>query len=533
MTSSIFHLKQKSNDMEATTEGVSNYRFHQIPASRNVSDNEFVKGNIYFRFGVSGRTWWVPSKSYLNIRYEIVKGDTGEQVTVSDDIGYAYNAGACMWRSGELRMNSRTVSQLSSAYYSQIDTLHKRMLASKGHLDTVMSAGNGLEVSKLRRALLSSSDVGLSENVGEHEILNVVGGANGILLDTTQNWDDNGTPRVIATLGVRLFGPSDINNQITIGGQNYNIVSVSVDGTTANLSVSRADFGPGNANEANWEFARRSPLVSEKRRMQTRQELNYQLPFSVMNVDHALPNAQYEINMQPNVDYELAMVEALVAGKVNGDEANQYRVRIKSIFLYACLIDGPSPMTDGTFYLDLLETDCQSRKNRGQLEQLTVPRSTVAITLAQQDQDAGRNSQHPPTMFRVEQDKHLQIADMYVKYADQTQPIPAFTDAKDGDTNDTGALRMYYYQNHLNKVDTMNHALSNESYEDWLVSPFFSFNFRKDGLNSTATQATVQMDPGANAENPPRNILVFAHYRSTVKVVLAGGRVIDVVKESV
>ena len=88
---SIFDLKTNVSELSSTNNGVSRMAYEQSPPTRDVSGANFPNGQISFRWETSGTRWWIPSRSYLRMRFTLKNGAGTALLNQSNNIAPSMN----------------------------------------------------------------------------------------------------------------------------------------------------------------------------------------------------------------------------------------------------------------------------------------------------------------------------------------------------------------------------------------------------------------------------------------------------------
>mgnify|MGYP003661279175 CR=1 FL=1 len=134
----MFNLKQDPSEL-----AVSSYikqKFVQIPATRDVTLDNFPKGTQVYRWEQSGTTWIDFSKSFFRVRGTWSRAD-GTQLTKADGIAPAMGACSTLFQSLDFRVNGVVVSRCSD-YVAQVDALEARSTHGQQWLDGVGASTN-------------------------------------------------------------------------------------------------------------------------------------------------------------------------------------------------------------------------------------------------------------------------------------------------------------------------------------------------------------------------------------------------------
>lgn len=153
--SQMFQLKESPSEL-----AVSSYvkqKYLQIPCTRDVTGDNFPKGQQVYRWEQGGTTWVDFSKSFFRIRGTWSRPD-GSQLTRADGIAPAMGACANLFQSLEFRINGTVVSRVSD-FVAQVDALEARSTHGQQWLDGVGASTNFYQASFAdRQAQITSPD---------------------------------------------------------------------------------------------------------------------------------------------------------------------------------------------------------------------------------------------------------------------------------------------------------------------------------------------------------------------------------------
>lgn len=143
--STIFDLAQSAQELPSQNFGMNNIKYVSRPPTRDIAGDNFSKGLIYYKWSVAGNQWWIPSRSYLRIRFAInsVKDAAGVAVQPIKGSDIAPNMGicGCLFQNMSFRIGDKTVSRLESNV-AAVDALEKRTGKSAAWLN---NTGDSLE----------------------------------------------------------------------------------------------------------------------------------------------------------------------------------------------------------------------------------------------------------------------------------------------------------------------------------------------------------------------------------------------------
>jgi hypothetical protein len=143
--SNIFNIPTSALELAAANQGTANAQYHQIPALRDLTRNQFANGVIHFRFETSGTTWQVPQKSFFRIRCRLRMvrevGGVPLPIKFGQDIAPTMGLAANLFKDVSIKLVGKTLDRISERL-PQIDAIKTRMSKSKAFLDTVARASN-------------------------------------------------------------------------------------------------------------------------------------------------------------------------------------------------------------------------------------------------------------------------------------------------------------------------------------------------------------------------------------------------------
>jgi hypothetical protein len=550
MSGSIFDLPTQPSELKSANMGIDKSYLQQVAADRNSTGPNFSNGTIRFPFQVGATERWLPHRSYFRIRATITN-QAGAPLELKDDVALNMNPASCLWSQGEVRLNNTTISRCAD-YWSQIDTLCKRMDKSRSWIE---NAGNSCELLKpkqISRAATTANN-GL---VGTEDPQVIPASALGFNANSTLAYTSAGGILTFVLGAGNTVPGGDVRNVFPVGSVirfaadfgtvvagDY-LVKEGPTVTTLVITAGLVDV-PAAALPLN---TMRSARDSEASRQVSQIELNYQpLALSVFKCEKALPLGQWAVEMTPSQEsvWQKRIVESLFGDKVVG-AGNQYLVSIDQIYFYCAKVQ-TSRVDNLSYLIDLENTRAMQDQIQGpNLSQNTfnVSPSTYALTIAYQDGRAGVNTQVsqtklksyaqaiPPAASDVPRaDLSTSLSRWYMQYGGQKYPQvdldPAFTS-----TNDF--FNQLYINSQLNTGGYMDSG-GCETQKEWLERGLYlHYLTPKDGT-STDTRLTVNqqfdnVSAGAVAQDYSLNMrcLVFDHSRAAIKVNIKDGRVVDV-----
>jgi len=294
------------------------------------------------------------------------------------------------------------------------------------------------------------------------------------------------------------------------------------------VTVPALSFGANIAADGACGIATKvlSPTASSGARNAQGFELTYTPPLSIFDYSRALPSGDYELRLtaQSSSVFKTAVVESLSSAKVAGTD---FDFSVDAIDFYVCTVEGPR-FDDGSYLLDLTEISCQSREvtNASSLSQLSfdVPASTHALTCAYQDINAnGSTTLRSQSKFKVQGDDELDLTRMYLQYASQQKPQPDADPAYDATANtNVDRMTQRYIETMLESGLYWNDGGAETLEEYRSMGAIYHFNWPKDSSDSsTRVNVNQQFSSAGNS----RNLLLFAHHKTAVKIEVKDGRV--------
>ena len=444
---SIFDLKTSVEELSSANQGSSRMEYDQLPPTRDVTTTNFPNGAIHFRWQTSGQKWWIPSRSYLRVRCQLVKPNAArranEQLTLDDNI--APNMGLCasLFQSAEFRINDKVISRISD-FMPQVDAIETRLSKSKAHLEGIGAASNLWDVDFAKRQSVVTADgvynpVVISARTSRTQLgFDAATNTVAIAADTgVLTFDANGGQALPAT---HFVAGDEI--EIVVGGNvgtvRY-VVSHVITATTLQLN----NLQTIAVAAAGLPFTRIRSVSSNEARGVSEFELTWTPPLSIFKVGHALPSGKYELVLNPQTAsvYQKYAIQSIGADKTPNtgtdtapSAGSNYLFNIKNMYFYCNTVEGPRA-DDITYLLDLEQTNCQSEQfGDGQTSFLQknfdCPSSTYALTAAYQDARSGTDTRHSASIFKVSNDletansEELKLNRFFINYAGQNLPAP-------------------------------------------------------------------------------------------------------------
>ncbi len=545
----MFNLKQSREQLVSANQGMADLVHVRYSPSRDVTGNNFPNGPQYIRWSVGGNKWWIPSKSFLRLRYTIKCGD-GTPVLLSKRFGMNMGTMGNLYQSMEFRINNNSVCRISD-YVPQVDMLCKRLTKSGSWLNSTGAATNNYEGSFLSRqhkiCADGMGDVGktyfhapidgnANVNIGQNcEFMNV-GGNNTIQFYA----NNNVTVRAGTAVAVDMtthFGIGDwvaINDGAEKVRQVLAFYSVASPNDTLRLggaaitAVGAANLVAQLRTISNW------PKTSSRL---SGGEIAWQPPLGIFRIGHALPAGNYELVLNPqnsNVFQKLA-IESMYKDIPQAVAATDVQFSVTDMYLEVAEVKGPR-VDNITYLLDLPVIHCQKRTAQATTgltqEEFTVNAATQALTVAYQDSRTGSATQNSAAFFRIGLKPgydELHLNRMFINYAGVNKPQPdADPEYKPIAASQVDWTTQRYMETILNSGSYF--KADSETIEEWHErGAYYYFSWPRD---DTSRDTRVFVNSQFREEVDHASILLFNHYRKTVMIKITNGLVTDVLSTS-
>jgi hypothetical protein len=476
----MYALPTDPSELKAFTSRTQRAGTQQHASIADIAGANFAKGDIVFPFLVSGNRWWIPAKSYLRGRFQIMKGD-GSALGPDSPIGPTMGMFASLFQSAEFLIRGVPVSRITD-FVPQIDQYVKRTTSSDAFMKNALDSMDYQSASfKTRRNNwnIGPEDQGL---VQTHEFngANFLGGVGipaygkmDIQLSPPPGAGGPGFFEITNTalapgevgwdLGNdNMFQPGD---RITFyGGVGANPENLSWEATVHSKRPLAAGggwyilFSPASVVVASTPIGaaenfivHRDVAVEMQQIDATTFELCWQPPLSVFGLSHALPSMSCELKLKgrPGNRYGLAAINTQPAlngapagptvnvvpfDQIAAANAAAYCLKVESMYFYTYQVESDR-MTDGTFLLDLEECICSSQQLDSSVglnqKSFLVPPSTYQIGVALQDNSAGITTDKSISYFGYENagpdgviSSHKDLSRMFLQYSNMTFPQP-------------------------------------------------------------------------------------------------------------
>lgn len=507
---SLFDLNT-TGELPPSNQGISQYRFDRITPTRNAVQAQFPNGSIEFRWSMAGNRWWVPARSYVRMRIRI-GGNAYAQLTGQKTLAPAMNMVASLFINGQIYVEDQELDNIPS-FMAEIDTLKKRLTKSGDWLNGVGHATNLFKADFLDRANKITTGLVGGKTWTKAEL------AFPQASTIATNDQDPATVTFVTPPAANTdFTIADIfrvGDIIMLPDNREVVVTAIATALTLTATFITGEAGDLGATANDWALRRGEDLGANYL------ELIWRPPFSVMDLDKALPVGNYRMNLNPapNPTYKTRSMESVGARTV----VTNYDVQIDEMLFFVASMAGPR-VKNMTYYLDLDHIQCASQdKTAAQDElQFTVSPKTYAISVAFYDTGAGSDSRYPITRFVNRNEDELDVTVLQVQYAGQNKP-PVQADPRY--VQGTGDYLVQRYNDTQLYSGMFFDSAGPESYPDWRErGPIYFLPFPKDADDeSTRVILRSTITGAANLR-----ALLFAHYKKMAIVQIADGRVQDV-----
>lgn len=545
----------KYNEGEAKyEEEVSKYlemNWREITCQRTVGDQAgqnnqavFSNGIQDFLFSVSGSTnAFIPALSYFCIDVELQKitSIVGNVTTVrppvlADDITLSNCVGDCLYNSSSFRMGGQDVST-AQAFIPQQGALKRRIDQSGAWLYNVGRNASWIDSDFTRRQNVIARD-----GVYHQDGLLDVNAITAIEIAGVGNWSlaidaavDGYVPSGTVTITAGSFVVAGVRagDFITLPGTGaaYQCVVIAVPtATTATVSF------PKGTNYANVGAAAGGGVYrkADPQSGRYRQKVIWQPGLGVFNSYSPINGADLKLTLNPNTDYKFAAIQSSQSAKTPNVD---YIFNVLNVRFYVCQVKLAMPMNT-IVDMPLNEIQVQNKPiNNGRNSNLDfiVPPSTYGIAIFFQSNSAGNNTLLPPTTF-FSTPKYrpivsgavtgpFNIADLQslqVTYGGVSKTSTLYT----SDYNDNTNFAVQRWIENLSYASNWNNPGGAESFNDWISSPSYYYDFSRDKSDSSS-YVNVQVNFNQNQE-PNTNCFIAAFYTRLVRSEYANGQLTQV-----
>jgi len=513
----MFHLKRNESELESSNVGFTKYGWQQVVGDRSVSNNDFSRGNISYKFSTSGNTWYLPSKSYFRLRCSL-RDVNGEPLRVDQNIGPEMNLASHLWQKIQVLVNGKIVNTLDTNI-PQVWALDYRSKKTKEWFDTI-GVNSFWQPDVEDRIKKTGEEVKIRTEMGFDAAGNTIAvNADGDRITFVAG--GNALPVLANT-----FVAGDRIRLST--GATYKITSVrsvtELNVTAINGHVVGTAVAPATDDFVSY---RPKPTSSDKA-VASDMEIVFQLPLGLMNYKGALPpNMEIEIIMTPQTDsvYKKMVVQSTGVDKT---PTTDYNFSVDKLHYYIATVEGPQTDSDMEFLIEMDNIRMQSEPAVGgsssDQKNVNVSPSTHQITVALMDKEHSTSTLVSGSKFKGKNGDDLRLTRLSVKYAGHTSPNPDC----DQELDEYKSFHEEMYTRTLMTQGMYFSPFVGESYEDFKErGPYYAVAFPKD-RHDGSTNATISYSLSGASASGDNRLLIFDSYRTIAKIVYRSGRVADV-----
>lgn len=542
--------------------------YFEVPCSRNLPSN-FSAGVQDFVFSVGAPNAWIPCKSYFRVDMSIYNAGSSLPLIPSQMSALADNACGNLYDNVYARAGQQDISNIV-IYSQQASALDVRLNNTLPWLKSMGSSTAVNESSFMKRlaqvaanpAYVANSGPQLTRinNYETREIYRPVDtgsyATSGIYVTPATTAGTVLTAAATVTGDAHALFTTGMPQILaaTPGGQNVNTAVSDTGGsilpgdilvlngiemevltvTAANsMTVNYAGLGIGdNTHYQNDWFIVRGDVIRSKQACSSTYGI-WQPPIGLFKYNEELGAGDYRIQLNPNVNYQLAAVECRNPTIVSG-AALPYRLVINDVRFYCYMEKRSIPDTVRDLYLT--EMNVQSKPWSNNL-QFSVPPSTMALTFFLQENSSGSNPYVPPSMFRCLNNSDLNLTNIQVTYANVTKPsvnwqsnyaVATTSGANVFNGSGTNKLEQRYHDSY--EESGLDCRLAGmETFYDYLQrGPFYHFSFERDVNNKSTEVQITSVFSGAVPSSPNQNLFCVAHFRKTVQITTSNGLIVNV-----
>lgn len=502
--------------------------YQQVQAVREITGNNFSKGQINFLFGPYGKNWrWNPSKSFFKIRLKLTKGDDS-LLSTADEV--AFNQYPCdnLFQKVCQKINDTPVSERND-YVAQVASL-KHRFKPKSWRDSVgktcysesrfedrlnRCSVDGVEVKKSDYTLFRRNVVGLQDDAGAS------------LLDT--NTFEIAVDTGVATFAVgvipdvrQIFLPGDIL-ELDLGNTGsrarYTVTSVPTAATLQLQFLQTIVVAAAALNVNNLYLTRR--VISESERANDI-ELIWRPDLGFYMIDKWLPSGVYNFQAtpHPSVQFQRYAIESIVNKQV-GNTFNDIKLEVVSMLMYVYTGSTESVQSSN---MNIVYPECRLQSQNLTTNTLTqktfvINPNAYAMTLAFQDAAAGEDTTLSRSKFKINGNRERDIIRFYLRRGKQELPSPYPDPSLVGNQQYIAQL----YTENLMYTGNYFERGGQEDIDEYLNNGLY-FHYLFDGKNMDERVYISTQFSGANfAINP--QVLLFDHFMRSLVLEIKDGEI--------
>ena len=499
--------------------------YQEIQPERDVSGDNFPKGQININWTMDSSGYFNPYRSFLKIRYRIYKNVASTSVALqrSDNIAQSMFMADNLFQQIKMNINNQPISEILD-YVPQVSSLKQRMSLSEEQMNNYLKQMNYSQAYLQERIVDLTNDSSYYDQF-EYQIFENQAGS-------------------VAVTAAGVLTLSVANTQLAIGdtirvqSRDFNIVG------KTNTQTFAVDPRPGAdiaaTDTGTWAFWRKRKTVNKiKERNINTFECLWRPAIAFFDVDEFIPACgglfNLQLTPQPDGVYQRMVVETNIDGGVayglSTAADSAYVFQIDSINMYLLQAKGP-PISSKQFNLNLIETRCQSQNlTTVALHQKTfsVHPKTRALTVAYQYAGAGlNNNRFIATKFRCNGNDELKLTRFWINFAGKQLPSPIPDISYD--LTVAVSRKDYFTQRYLESIMYANSVDSPEPYDKWFErGPYYHFSGYDPDVSDDRVYVSSQFSGATftNSINP--DILLFDHFLKKISLNIQDSVIKDVV----
>jgi hypothetical protein len=497
----------------------------EVPCTKSVDGINFKTGIQDYNFSISKPNVWIPSKTFFRVGLKIT-GAAGGVPNNIEQLAFADGCGGSLWDNCYFRAGGQDVSSVTQ-YAPQSYMAKSRTRTPGAWLHSIGAQATMLEPDFQKRVNYTSADIsptfdasGSFVNLGLVLAVSVnnnvaLSQANyeGVTVTLETNGDVSTPAGAPGTEGD--LTKLKVGDTLTVLNIDYRVTVAATAAIGTDMKVTPAPAAQVLAVVDAFGITRHTPTEGKN-------QINVmvQPPLGIFDWEGELGAGDYRFQLNPNSDFEKAIVETL---QPNAVIPGSYNVEVTNVRLY--IATAKKNIGDKTEILDLMECQVQSKPSTGagtNLLQFTVPPSTQMISVFTQSVSANTNPRLTPTSFKTKDNSQNNLQAVQITYNNTSKPSTKWSSKFTTTINEL----QHRYVESLNETGMYLNPAGAESFEDYMKrGPLVTYSFARD-RESQATQVQLQMDYTA-LENDAR-IFIVAHYRRSTKITTSNGLVVAV-----
>jgi len=498
-----------------------NEYYTQCAAERDVTSDNFSKGQIRYKFSNSSMSRWNPFYSYLRMRITLTAAND-VQLKLNDQIAPNMFMGDSFWLQQNIKCNGKTISAMDD-YVPQCSSLKHRFNMSNSERNSLLSDNNFSKPYIYDRIREISSD-GFDKSVQLHDFRTLVQNDGNSVIGTHTM---TGTNLTLTLAGGGL--PDLTQSQIVVGDflilkqtANHGFVSriTAVTATTIVISDSfPANFGVETILVNKVFYAKHNPIKS--RRLKTF-DLIFKPSLGLFDINAWLPGSwMLELTPQTAGKFQKLAIESLVDKIVDTD----FKLVVDNLDLFIYTGQCVSPHNgEEMLYFD--DIRCQSQPLTGTTNNktFTVHKKCHTFGLAFQKGNVQDDSSFSATKFKCTDDDQLKLKVYQMRINNLTLPQTTPQILKSSTTENE--LMQYFYENL--KYNRSHSMKDYEKFTDWLErGPYYMLKL-KNKINEGSNRLALRLEfSSLNATDKPL-ILLFELIKKHITFEVENGLVKNV-----